>query len=135
MARNYSAVMQEAAYSHPNVDITNDLIALLTQEISLENFKKSAKSSAALQKVAILNAKKIFDEWSAIPRESVAYSGNKAINKFANDNKIDIVFQTAAYVSPALDITEAISSILKQSPPSETAPSGSLGGVGFGGAF
>ena len=107
-------IMQGAAYVKKSSDITNEMLALLNGQKNIEDVTYSGSKNT---KVAVVNSEKIFksagfasgkSENETEARVRLASSANKILSAIAEKENIDVIVQEAAYVSPAMDITEKV---------------------------
>jgi outer membrane protein len=105
-------VIQASAYTNPQYDMTEDLIALANKQKSLSEIKKREVLSNPF-KLATINGDKIFSTFLDRPQGDVITAANIAIKEFAIKNNIGMVIQASTYTDPRLEVTEQIINSMK----------------------
>lgn len=108
---NLHLVIQEGAYVDSNIDITDSLIKFSdTKDIrDVGDLYLSGKPA----RISLVNPVKIYNSFSEIPRDKLRISANDAIKQYARSNGIDLVLQSAVYLTPSIDITSSVIQIMK----------------------
>jgi outer membrane protein len=102
-ANKIDIIIQNTGYASSRSDVTQKVINVLNGS---NNYIMNGLEAPTA--VAVINADKLFEVYKKKNRAKISDSANKALREFAEKNSINIILQTATYVTPAFDVTDPI---------------------------